>query len=178
MPLHAAIEETETGLVVGLLLELELSAVLHVLTEFGGVAPAELLERRLNLLLLDVVVLFILRATWKSLPRELTLDEVEEYVTDSLEIVSPGLLNTLVGSNGSISGSSSEVLAVLVGDVVALGVLVALGETEIDDVNVVAGGVLTTDQEVVWLNVSVDDPLLVHFFDASDQLDGDHQDGF
>ena len=99
-------------------------------------------------------------------------------MTDSLEIVSPGLLNTLVGSNGGISGSSSEVLAVLVGDVFALGVLVALGETEIDDIDVVAGGVLTTDQEVVRLDVSVDDPLIVHFFNALDQLDGDHQDGF
>ena len=95
-------------------------------------------------------------------------------MTDSLEIVSPGLLNTLVGSNGGISGSSSEVLAVLVGDVVALGVLVALGETEIDNVNVVAGGVLSTDQEIVRLDVSVDDPLLVNFFNASDQLDSDH----
>ena len=95
-------------------------------------------------------------------------------MTYRLKIVSPRLFNTLVGSNGGISGSSSEVLAVLVGDVFALGVLVALGETEIDDINVVAGGVLTTDQEVVRLDVSVDDPLLVHFFNASDQLDSDH----
>ena len=74
MPLHAAFEETETGPVVRLLLEFELSAVLHVLTEFGGVASAELLERCLNLLLLNIAVLFILRATWKSLPWELALD--------------------------------------------------------------------------------------------------------
>lgn len=63
VPLHAVLKEGETGAVVGLLLELEGSAVLHVLAEFGGVAAAQLFKRCLNLLLLDVVVLFVLRAT-------------------------------------------------------------------------------------------------------------------
>ena len=61
---HALVKEAEAGFVVGLLLELERSAVLHVLTELRRVTAAKLLKGSLNLLLLDVVVLLVLGATW------------------------------------------------------------------------------------------------------------------
>jgi len=142
------------------------------------VAPAKLLERRLDLLLLNVVVLFILRAAWESLPGKLALEEVEEHVANSLEIVSPRLLNSLVGGNGGVPGGTSQVLAILVGDMLTLRVLVTLGEAEIDDVDVVTGRVLAANQEVVWLDVSVDDSLFVNLFDAFDELNCDHEDSF
>ena len=97
-------------------------------------------------------------------------------MTNGLQIVSSGLLDTLVRSNRGVSGGTSQVLAILVGDVLTLGVLVALGETEIDDVDVVSGGVGAADEEVVRLDISVDDALLVHFFDTADELGGDHED--
>jgi len=50
--------------------------------------------------------------------------------------------------------------------VLALTVLVALGEAEVDDVDVVAGGFGASDQEVVGLDVSVNDALLVHLLNA------------
>lgn len=71
--LHAVLKKAEADPVVGLLFELELAAVLHILTELGGVAAAELLKRGLDLLFLDVVVLFVLGAAWESLPGELAL---------------------------------------------------------------------------------------------------------
>jgi hypothetical protein len=71
---HAVLEELQAGPVVGLLLELEGTAVLHVLAELTGVAAAELLKRRLDLLLLDVVVLFVLGTARQSLPRQLALE--------------------------------------------------------------------------------------------------------
>ena len=51
-------------------------------------ASAELLERGLNLLLLDVVILLILRATWQTLPWKLALNEVQKDMSDSLQIIS------------------------------------------------------------------------------------------
>jgi len=60
VPRHAALEEVEAGAVVGLLLKLQGAAVLHVFTELTWMATAELLKRRFDLLLLDVVVLFVL----------------------------------------------------------------------------------------------------------------------
>ena len=60
VPLHAAFEEIDTRAVVRFLFELERAAVLHELSELARVAPAELLEGRLNLLLLDIVILLVL----------------------------------------------------------------------------------------------------------------------
>ena len=87
MAVHTALKETDALEVVGGLLELELSAVLHELLEFRWVASAELLEGSLNLLLLNVVVFLVLGATWQSLPWELTLQKVEEHVPDGLQVV-------------------------------------------------------------------------------------------
>lgn len=85
--LHAALEVVEALTIVGLLLEFERSAVLHVLAELARVTAAELLKTGLNLLLLDVVILLVLGATRETLPRQLALDEVEQDVTDSLQII-------------------------------------------------------------------------------------------
>ena len=49
-----------------------------------------------------------------------------------------------------------------------LGVLEALCESEINDVDIVLGLLSCADQEVVWLDVSVDDSLLVYFLDSLD----------
>jgi hypothetical protein len=60
VPLQAALKHVKCGLVVGLLLELEGAAVVHKFFELVGVPSAELLEGRLNLLLLNVIVLLVL----------------------------------------------------------------------------------------------------------------------
>lgn len=97
-------------------------------------------------------------------------------MANGLQVISSGLLNTLVGGNRGVPSGTSEVLAILVGDVLALGVLVALGQTEINDVDVVAGGVSAADQEVIGFDITMDDTLLVHLFNTSDELRGDHED--
>jgi len=99
VPLHARREEADTRGVVRLLLEGERSAVLHELSEFDGVPAAKLGQRRFNLLLLDVVVLFVLAPTWQTLPWERTLNQVKQYVANGLKIVSSRLLDTLVRRN-------------------------------------------------------------------------------
>ena len=60
----------------------------------------------------------------------------------------------------------------------ALRVLVALSESEVNDVDVVASGVSATDQKVVRLDVAMDYSLLVNLFNTSDELSGDHKDSF
>ena len=49
-----------------------------------------------------------------------------------------------------------------------LRVLVALGKTKIDDVDVVLGRLIAPDHEVVGLDVTMDDPFFVHFLNAMD----------
>jgi len=97
-------------------------------------------------------------------------------VTNGLQVVSSGLLDALVRRNGGVSGRSSQVLAILVWDVLTLTVFVALGEAEVDDVDVVFGSLCAADQKVVWLDVSVDDPLFMDLINAFDHLDCNHED--
>jgi len=80
--LHARLEEVDAKAVVWLLFKFQLAAVLHELAELNWMASAQLLQRRLNLLLLDVVVLLILGATGQTLPGKRTLEQIQEDVAD------------------------------------------------------------------------------------------------
>ena len=71
---------------------------------------AEVINIDLELLLLDVVVLFVLRTAWKSLPWETTSQKVQQYVSDCLKIVSSRLFVANVRIDTSVSGSSCKVL--------------------------------------------------------------------
>ena len=82
--LHALLEEAHADLVVGFLLELEGSTVGHEVVELLGHALAELFECGLEFLLLDVLILFVLGLAWKSLPRKLAFEEVEQDMADGL----------------------------------------------------------------------------------------------
>jgi len=61
--LAARLEKTETGLVIGLLIEFKSAAIVHKLFEFMRLASAQVLKGRFNLLFLNVVILFVLGAT-------------------------------------------------------------------------------------------------------------------
>ena len=174
VPRQAALEKSDARPVVRLLLEFERTAIFHELSELGGVAAAELLQRRFDLLFLDIIVLLILWSTGQALPGQLTLYEVEKHVANCFQVVSPWLFNTFVSGYRGVPGRSCQVFAIFVGDVLALTVLVALCEAEIYDVDVVSTRFCASDQEIVWLDISVDDSLFMHFFDALDQLNGDH----
>ena len=73
-----------------------------------------------------------------------------------------------MGVQGGVSGRASQIFALTEGNVLILGVLVALGQTEVDNINVVLRGLGRANQEVVWLDISVDYALLVHFLNALD----------
>ena len=47
-----------------------------------------------------------------------------------------------------------------------LGVLIALGETEIDDVDIVFGALIAANEEVIRLDISVDNSLVMHFLNT------------
>ena len=50
----------------------------------------------------------------------------------------------------------------------SLRVLVALGKTKINDVDVVLGRLVAADHEVVGLDVTMDDPFFVNFLNTMD----------
>lgn len=157
--------------------ESEGSAVDHKVLELLGLTLAKLINCHFLLLFLDVIIFLILGSTWKALPRQGSSQEVEKHVTDSLKIVSPGLLISNMGVDTSISGSSSQVLSFSEGDMLTLRVLVALGKSKVNNVNIILSGVRVSNQEVVWLNISMDNALFVHFLNSLDHLSGNAQNG-
>ena len=76
----------------------------------------------------------------------------------------------------SITGSTGQVLVLSVWDVeVRLWVTVLLGQTEINDIDLVTT-LSNAHQEVVWLDITVDEGLGVDVLNAGDELVGEQQD--
>jgi hypothetical protein len=72
--------------------------------------------------------------------------------------------------DGSLAGGASEILVFSVGDVLLrLGVPVLLRQTKVNDVDLV-GLLAQSDEEIVWLYVTVNEVLGVHQFYARDHL--------
>lgn len=78
-----------------------------------------------------------------------------------------------MSANGGVPSSPRQILALAERNVLAFRVLIALGEAEVDDVNIVLGVVAASDQEIVWLNVAVDNPFFVDFLNALDLRNGE-----
>ena len=94
---------------------------------------------------------------------------------NTLQIISPWLLDSLVSGNRGVSGSSSQIFTIFVGDVDSLIVSVALCESEINDVDVVPGGVSSSNQEIVRLDISMDQSLFVDFLNSLHQLNSNQK---
>ena len=67
---------------------------------------AALIDRCGDLLLHDLLVFLCLVVGLKALPGELAEEEVDQYVTQALEVVSPRLLDSQMGVDGGISSSA------------------------------------------------------------------------
>lgn len=89
-------------------------------------------------------------------------------MADRFQVVSPRLLVAQVRVERGVSRGAGQVFALTEGNVLVFGVFVALGETEVDDVDVVLGGFGRTDQEVVRLDISVDNAFLMDFLNSLD----------
>ena len=82
-----------------------------------------------------------------------------------------------MGVDGGITGRASQVLVLPVRDVeVGLRVTVLLGQTEVDDIDLVTT-LADAHEEVVGLDITVDEGLGVDVLDAGDELVGQEQHG-
>ena len=78
-----------------------------------------------------------------------------------------------MGVDRSVSGGTSEVLAVLERDVLSVGRFVAFGETKIDNINSISGLLISSNQEVVRFDITMNNPFFMHSLDSLDHLSGD-----
>lgn len=83
-----------------------------------------------------------------------------------------------MSGNRSVPCSSSKILSVFVGDVLSLTVLVALGETEIDDKDGISWMLSSTNEEIIRLNVTMNDPLFMYFLHMAHKLDSNQKNSF
>ncbi|KAI3487940.1 hypothetical protein L1887_48023 [Cichorium endivia] len=161
-------EELTEVRVVGLVVEAERTAAVEIDGHLRGEAAAEELGGGGHLLLHDAVVLLLLGGGLETLPRERAAEEVHEDVAQRLEVVTSRLLDTEVGVDRGVAGGAGEVLVLSVGDVeVGLGVAVLLGETKVDDIDLVAT-LTDAHEEVVGLDVTVDEVSRVDVLDSRD----------
>lgn len=164
---QVAEELAEVG-VVGLVVEAESTSIVQEDAELVREATAEKIGRRRHLLLHDAVVLLLLGGSLETLPGKGAAQEVHKNVGERLQVIAAGLLDTQVGVDGRVASRTGQVLVLPVGNVeMGLGVTVLLGETEVDDVDLVAT-LTDTHQEVVGLDVTVDEVAGVDVLDARD----------
>jgi hypothetical protein len=67
-----------------------------------------------------------------------------------------------------ITGSSSQVFTFTIGNMRAIGVSEAFCETKINNKHAVLSGITTANQEIVWLDVSMNYSLFVAFLNSFD----------
>jgi len=75
--------------------------------------------------------------------------------------------------NRCVAGCSSEIFAIFVRNMLPFRVLIALGQAEVNYVNTVLCLFCTSNQEVVWFDVTMDYSFFMHFLNAFDHLNGD-----
>ena len=78
-----------------------------------------------------------------------------------------------MGVDRSVSGGTSEVLSILEWDVLSVRGFVALGETKIDDIDSIGGLFISSDQEIVRFDITMNNPFFMHRLDSLDHLSGD-----
>lgn len=167
---HARFKKTKASLVAWLLLEFQWPTVIHKFSKFVGLSLAQVLKRRFNFFLLDVVVFFVLGATGQSLPRQGAFQQVEQHVTDCFEIVSSRLFNALVCVDWGVACSTGQILSVFEGNVFSVWILITLSQPEVNNIHGVFRLLCSADQEIIRLNVSVDNSLFVDLLNAFDHL--------
>ena len=131
-------------------------------------ATAEKIRGRGHLLLHDPVVLLLLGSGLETLPGERATEEVHENVSERFEIIAASLLDTQVSVDGGVASSASQILVLSVGNVkVGLWVSVLLGETKVDDIDLVAT-FADSHQEIIRLDITVDEVAGMDVLDSRD----------
>ena len=161
-------EEVAKVVVIWSILKSKVADVAEILVELLWETVAKLGDWRRLLLLSDLLVLLLVGRSLQSLPWKTSTEEVHEDVSERLEIIAARLLASEMGVDGHVTRSSGKGLSLAIGDVLlGLWVAVLLGHAEVNGVDDIGRlRAWSADQKVVWLDISVDEVLLVDSLDS------------
>ena len=82
-----------------------------------------------------------------------------------------------MGVDTGVSSCSCQIFTISEWNVLSIWGLVAFGETKINDVDSAFGLVSSSNQKIIWFDISMDDSLLMDDLDSLDHLDRDVENG-
>ena len=152
--------------IVRLIIEAKSTSVIQEDAKLGGESTTQEIRGSGHFLLHDTIVLLLLRCSLEALPGKGASKEVHQDVSKRFEIIATSLLDTQVSVDGGVAGSSSEILVLSVRDMkMGLGVTELLGETEIDDIDLIAS-LSDAHEEVVGFDIAMNEISRVDIFDT------------
>ena len=166
--LESLSEQVAKVVVIWGILKSKVADVAEVLVKLLWEAIAQLGNWGSLLLFSDLLVFLLVGCSLESLPWETSAEKVHEDVAEGLEIVTAGLLTSEMGVDRHITSSSGERLSLTIRDVLfGLWVAVLLGHAKVNGVDDISRlGPCSADKEVVWLDIAVDEVLLVDSLDS------------
>ena len=87
-------------------------------------------------------------------------------MTNGFQVVSSALFVADMCCNRRIPSCASQIFAFAEGDVFAFRVFIAFCQAEIDDIYIILCTFVTTNEEVIRLDISVNDSLFVYLLNA------------
>ena len=129
---------------------------------------AKILDRGSLLLLSNLFILLLVGRSLETLPGEATSQEVQEDVSQSLEVVTSRLFSSQMGVDTHVAGCAGQRLPLAIRDMLlSFGISVLLGHAEINNMdNISSLSVRAANKEVIGLDVTVDQVLLVDRLDS------------
>lgn len=132
-------------------------------------------DRCAHLLFANLLVLLFLGSGLEALPRQRAAIKVHAHIAERFHVIASRLLNTQMGIDGGIASRARQILIFSVHDVLAGAVVaVLLCQAEVDEKHFVAVAA-NAHQEVVGLDVTMNEVLVVHELNATDHLIGEHE---
>mmetsp|Transcript_10264 Transcript_10264/g.36488 ORF Transcript_10264/g.36488 Transcript_10264/m.36488 type:complete len:377 (+) Transcript_10264:1-1131(+) len=168
-------EQVPKVVVVRLVVKPQAPAVVQVAHELLWKLLAKHLDGRGHLPLADLLVLLLLGRRLEALPRQGPSQEVQQDVTQGLQVVPPALLDPQVRINRGIPRRPRQVLVLPVRNVlVRPWVAVLFGQAKVDDVHLVRL-LAQSHQKVIRLDVPVNEGPGVHVLYPPEQLVSQHE---
>ena len=163
---------------IGLGLKLETATIGQILGKLRGASLTQGGNRNGLLLLHNELILLSGGLGLESLPGQSPLEEVDEDISDTLEVITSRLLHSQVIVNRGITGSTRQRPPLPLGDMLeGTGVSISFAQSEIDAVDEIARAAASIGDEVGGFDIPVDQVAGVHQLHALQHLIGDHEDG-